>query len=269
MTWSRLLHSGGRTLPHLIRASISRYQCTCTKLLIVAGFVRNVPVFHCVAFGQTWRPLFGIFVLDIISDVLIGWSCSEDRQPETLIVNSSASSAAIQKAWHCHAFGYNLSLLFLSLTMTGRQPGHTFDLLKRKLNTRLKQQNPLSFFYQHFYYLSRHLHLFVQLKNCTNCLVPIRIKGKMKKKKKKIHYSHLTEAGGTGKGGGEANILQANIPRQQGEHKQKWGIAYAEIWPPLLRISKFFFFSFLFLLSLGLAKWKKDTRPAPTWSKRM
>ena len=59
----------------------------CFVLLVVVVF-RNPSVFYSVAMlpfaGQTWRPLYGLFVQNVIWDVLIGWSCTGDWLVTTL-----------------------------------------------------------------------------------------------------------------------------------------------------------------------------------------
>ena len=39
--------------------------------------------------GQTWQPLFVLFVQNITYDILIGWSCTGDWQPRTISVGGS------------------------------------------------------------------------------------------------------------------------------------------------------------------------------------
>ena len=60
------------------------------------GFIRNYihQPFALLFVGQTWRPLFELFERTVISNVLIGWRCSCDRQPGTFCWLSSIPAVA-------------------------------------------------------------------------------------------------------------------------------------------------------------------------------
>ena len=72
--------------PHLIADDMSRSQWT-SVITYFDEFVLHPQDFRSVAelqpVGQTWRPVFVFFARNIICYVLIGWSCSGDRQPGT------------------------------------------------------------------------------------------------------------------------------------------------------------------------------------------